>query len=248
MNPVLNSHINDFNNPHQVTADQVGAPSDQEFSNHVNNKTNPHQVTAVQARALPITGGTLQGDLSIANGGNITIANGTGTNSLILGANHAILSSNTNQTLTVTASNQINFITNSLTQNGQPIGGGDIPIWNEFSVTGSQSSDIVIGPYPKIPTKVIIFPGKGGVYRRNAATACLAATSVLDVFQSVGSKCTGEYANISQGGDLSTGGGELGTVTGTLGNYTITFSDSDFLSSVFYTGAFNTFATCAFFD
>lgn len=51
----LDSHINDSTNPHGVTSDQVGSPSDSEFDSHVNDTTNPHQVTASQTGGLTPT-------------------------------------------------------------------------------------------------------------------------------------------------------------------------------------------------
>ena len=44
----LYDHVNDFDNPHRVTAAQVGAVSVAAFSQHVQNFQNPHNVTAEQ--------------------------------------------------------------------------------------------------------------------------------------------------------------------------------------------------------
>ena len=41
-------HFNDFDNPHNVTIDQIGAASKQLVSLHINNIDNPHNVTAQQ--------------------------------------------------------------------------------------------------------------------------------------------------------------------------------------------------------
>jgi len=38
------------------------------FDNHIANLTNPHQVSAEQAGALPITGGTILGNISLLSG------------------------------------------------------------------------------------------------------------------------------------------------------------------------------------
>lgn len=46
--PLIVSHINNTNNPHQVTASQIGAATTQALNNHINDKTNPHDVTANQ--------------------------------------------------------------------------------------------------------------------------------------------------------------------------------------------------------
>ncbi|MEM7585781.1 MAG: hypothetical protein AAF560_20495, partial [Acidobacteriota bacterium] len=49
---MLDGHITDFNNPHQVTAEQVGAISQATLDAHVNDFNNPHQVTAEQVGAI----------------------------------------------------------------------------------------------------------------------------------------------------------------------------------------------------
>ncbi|MEM7588013.1 MAG: hypothetical protein AAF560_31785 [Acidobacteriota bacterium] len=48
----LDAHVADFNNPHQVTAAQVGAVSATELASHVSDFNNPHQVTAAQVGAV----------------------------------------------------------------------------------------------------------------------------------------------------------------------------------------------------
>lgn len=55
-------------NPSMVGADPAGsaaAVKKELTDTHVNNFNNPHRVTAVQVGALPITGGTLTGPLTI---------------------------------------------------------------------------------------------------------------------------------------------------------------------------------------
>jgi len=44
----LETHLVDYNNPHQVTTSQIGAATQSEFENHVNDHNNPHNVTAEQ--------------------------------------------------------------------------------------------------------------------------------------------------------------------------------------------------------
>ncbi len=44
----LFDHVNDFNNPHRVTAGAIGAVTTAAFSDHVNNFSNPHNVSAKQ--------------------------------------------------------------------------------------------------------------------------------------------------------------------------------------------------------
>jgi len=45
------SHTNNRNNPHQVTAAQTGAATASSLNSHVNNRNNPHRVTPVQIGA-----------------------------------------------------------------------------------------------------------------------------------------------------------------------------------------------------
>lgn len=52
----ITSHTEDTTNPHSVTSDQVGAPSDAEFGFHTTDQTNPHAVTAQQTGAMPADG------------------------------------------------------------------------------------------------------------------------------------------------------------------------------------------------
>lgn len=47
------AHANNKNNPHGVTAEQVGAATTEQLSAHANNKNNPHGVTAEQIGAAP---------------------------------------------------------------------------------------------------------------------------------------------------------------------------------------------------
>ena len=51
---VLDAHLADTNNPHQVTAAQVGAPTQAEFDAHVADTNNPHNV---QAQQVPYSSG-----------------------------------------------------------------------------------------------------------------------------------------------------------------------------------------------
>lgn len=65
-------HIDSRNNPHGVTAAQVGAPTLTEFNDHVNDVNNPHMVTATQVGAITSVAG-------ITNpGGGVDIVAGTG--------------------------------------------------------------------------------------------------------------------------------------------------------------------------
>lgn len=70
----LNSHIEATSNPHEVTAEQVGAYTkakidellqtrDTNLSDHEKDFNNPHEVTAAQAGAVPITGGEYTGEV-----------------------------------------------------------------------------------------------------------------------------------------------------------------------------------------
>lgn len=86
MNQVLNcdfcitahgdtSHITNKNNPHKVTAEQVGATP----SSHAEDKNNPHGVTAAQVGATPSSHATNK-----SNPHGVTIAQAGGTNPNIL--------------------------------------------------------------------------------------------------------------------------------------------------------------------
>ena len=45
---MVSKHINDKNNPHNITLAQIGAISIEAFNSHIEDKSNPHQVTAEQ--------------------------------------------------------------------------------------------------------------------------------------------------------------------------------------------------------
>ena len=44
----LFNHINDYNNPHRITAEQIGSVSTVTYNNHITDFNNPHNVTAAQ--------------------------------------------------------------------------------------------------------------------------------------------------------------------------------------------------------
>jgi hypothetical protein len=50
----VDAHTSDTDNPHTVTAAQVGAPTLADLAAHVGNANNPHSVTAAQAGAAPV--------------------------------------------------------------------------------------------------------------------------------------------------------------------------------------------------
>lgn len=82
------AHIDARNNPHGVTAAQVGAPTLTEFNDHVNDANNPHMVTAAQVGAITSVAG-------ITNpGGGVDIVAGTGI---------AVSKDSTNKRVTITA-------------------------------------------------------------------------------------------------------------------------------------------------
>lgn len=54
----IGDHVTDTTNPHSVTNDQVGSPSDAEFSSHTGDTSNPHSVTAAQLDAITDGDGT----------------------------------------------------------------------------------------------------------------------------------------------------------------------------------------------
>jgi hypothetical protein len=66
------NHIANKNNPHGVTAAQVGAPTKTEFTNHTGNKSNPHGVTAAQVGAIPTSAkGAASGVASLDSSGKV---------------------------------------------------------------------------------------------------------------------------------------------------------------------------------
>lgn len=71
---LLNQHMQNQDNPHGVTAEQVGADAagsaatvQTNLTNHINNKSNPHGVTPGQIGAIPSSGGSVSGPLNFAN-------------------------------------------------------------------------------------------------------------------------------------------------------------------------------------
>ena len=48
LSEIINNHINDFHNPHNITPEYIGATSNNDFLNHTHNQMNPHNVTAEQ--------------------------------------------------------------------------------------------------------------------------------------------------------------------------------------------------------
>ena len=89
----IDAHLVDKNNPHQVTAEQIGADASgsaaavqTKLDTHTANKNNPHQVTAEQI-------GALSGIVPIANGGTGASDGATGLKNLFA-AGTTVLSSN----------------------------------------------------------------------------------------------------------------------------------------------------------
>ena len=82
------AHIEDKNNPHGVTAEQIGAPTLEAVNDHINDTNNPHMVTAKQVGAITSVAG-------ITNpGGGVDIVAGTGI---------AISKDSSNKRVTITA-------------------------------------------------------------------------------------------------------------------------------------------------
>ena len=89
----IDAHLVDKNNPHQVTAEQVGADASgsaaavqAKLDTHTANKNNPHQVTAEQI-------GALSGIVPLTNGGTGASDGATGLKNLFA-AGTTVLSSN----------------------------------------------------------------------------------------------------------------------------------------------------------
>lgn len=237
MSPALNSHINNFNNPHQVTAEQVDAPTNQEFSNHVNDKTNPHDVTAIQVGALPTSGGTVNGAVTI--NGNLNLGNG-----------EVIINDGT---MNIQAGTSINFQTPTLTQNGQQIGGGSV-ITNIIYVTSALNDIITLGPYEKIPKLIVLYPSGFDAFSYDYGSGTkgyLNCAGIYSIPSNIGGSCTGAYTavNPSDNSVYSGAGTGMGTLQGSVGNYTIVLNkNTDFLTKNVFPPNFKYFISCAYFD
>lgn len=239
MNPVLNSHINDFNNPHQVTAEQVNAPTNQEFSNHVNDKTNPHDVTASQVGALSTNGGNVDGAVTI--NGNLTLGNG-----------EVIINDGT---MNIQAGTSINFQTPTLTQNGTPIQAKKQIIVNKIYVTNDLNGTITLGPYPTIPSTIQLFPGGYGRFYHNYGNGLknyLITAGIYSIPLSIGSSCSGNYCAISTNDNTvyyGSGSSGFGTLQGEEGNYTIVLNkNTDPLVDGIYPQNFTYFISWAYLE
>lgn len=73
------AHMHDTNNPHRITAEQIGTYTKQQVDDlvniyhdkverHVRDYDNPHRTTAEQIGAVPITGGNYYGDVFFSTG------------------------------------------------------------------------------------------------------------------------------------------------------------------------------------
>lgn len=63
----LETKVGDKKVSEQIVEAIVGKANSSDLSAHTGNKSNPHGVTAAQAGALPTTGGTLTGDITVPN-------------------------------------------------------------------------------------------------------------------------------------------------------------------------------------
>ncbi len=61
----VDAHTGSKDNPHGVTAAQVGAAATAELNAHTANRSNPHGVTAAQVGAMPVAGGAFAGHVSM---------------------------------------------------------------------------------------------------------------------------------------------------------------------------------------
>lgn len=100
----LTAHTDNKNNPHGVTAAQVGADasgsanaaltSAKAYTDaHSSNKSNPHSVTAAQVGALPLGGGTMTGSLEFNGGDQI------GSSKMVLATGKGQITNSGTQTL-----------------------------------------------------------------------------------------------------------------------------------------------------
>ena len=72
----LDEHMDDTDNPHQVTPAQIGAATETDLQGHKNDHNNPHQVTYDQVGAAPASHTHALGDLSDVDTAGAAIGNG----------------------------------------------------------------------------------------------------------------------------------------------------------------------------
>ena len=160
----LDTHIANKANPHAVTAEQIGAvPSSRTVNGKplssnislsaadVGARSNTWIPTAANVGALPITGGTLTGNLRIKNSSNSGMKLNFGD------SEYVYLHESSDDNLDIKAKT-INFLCTNLRQNGSDIGGSGNVVVGTYvgSCSDGQTQSINLGFRPKI---VIIYRG-----------------------------------------------------------------------------------------
>lgn len=232
--PALKAHINDTNNPHQVSTQQIGAATAVELNAHVQNRNNPHQVTAAQVGALSTQGGFINGDLTISN--NLV------TNSGNIISNNSITN--------FAGRNTINFQSTLLTHNGKPIEAARQIDINSFTIT-NQETEKVIGQYHEVPYFIVVYMGDNGKYQNFDARLSLAIGSIYSL-QYLGrpTDCKGRYYFVDVLGQVTGGDGSIGFIDykEDIDRYEIKCTKQSFLGHMFFSGyGTNKFTTCAYF-
>ena len=152
----LDTHIANKANPHAVTAEQIGAvPSSRTVNGKplssnislsaadVGARSNTWTPTAANVGALPITGGTLTGNLRIKNSSNSGMKLNFGDNEYVY------LHESSDDNLDIKAKT-INFLCTNLRQNGSDIGSGGVVAGTYAgSCSDGQTQTINLGFRPK---------------------------------------------------------------------------------------------------
>ena len=159
----LYAHLINKTNPHGLTADQIGAVP---TTRTVNGKPLSSNIslaaadvgarpsnwipTAYEVGALPISGGTLTGNLRIKNGSNYGMKLNFGD------GEYVYLHESTDDNLDIKAKT-INFLCTNLRQNGTDIGGSNVVVGTYTgSCSDGQTQSITLGFRPKF---VIVYHG-----------------------------------------------------------------------------------------
>lgn len=159
----MNDHIANKSNPHGLTADQIGAVP---TTRTVNGKPLSSNIslaaadvgarpsnwipTASEVGAIPISGGTLTGNLRIKNSSNYGMKLNFGD------GEYVYLHESTDDNLDIKAKT-INFLCTNLRQNGTDIGGSNVVVGTYTgSCSDGQTQSITLGFRPKF---VIVYHG-----------------------------------------------------------------------------------------
>lgn len=159
----MNDHIANKSNPHGLTADQIGAVPTTRTVNgkplssnislaaaDVGARPSNWTPTASEVGAVPISGGTLTGNLRIKNSSNYGMKLNFGD------GEYVYLHESTDDNLDIKAKT-INFLCTNLRQNGTDIGGSNVVVGTYTgSCSDGQTQSITLGFRPKF---VIVYHG-----------------------------------------------------------------------------------------